>query len=123
MARILVIDDDGMVRSTMSRILRSHGHEVVLAADGGAGMAALKQESADLVITDIIMPNREGIETIIALRRRHRGVKIIAMSGGGRLGDADMLAIAARLGASDTISKPFTSDQLIARVAACLAAA
>ena len=123
MAKILVIDDDVMVRHTISKILRHGGHEVVLAEDGVRGMAAFRKERPDLVITDIIMPEQEGIATISQIRREMCDAKIIAVSGGGRIGNADFLAMARKLGANDILAKPFLPDELLSRVKTCLAAA
>jgi DNA-binding response OmpR family regulator len=123
MAKILVIDDDAMVRHTISKILRHGGHEVVMAEDGVRGMAAFRKEHPDLVITDIIMPEQEGIQTITQIRREARDTKIIAISGGGRVGNADFLAMARKLGANDILSKPFLPEDLIGRIKNCLAGA
>jgi two-component system, chemotaxis family, chemotaxis protein CheY len=123
MAKILVIDDDVMVRHTISKILRHGGHEVVLAEDGVRGMVAFRKERPDLVITDIIMPEQEGIATISQIRRETHDAKIIAVSGGGRIGNADFLAMARKLGANDILAKPFLPEELLSRVKTCLAAA
>jgi DNA-binding response OmpR family regulator len=123
MAKILVIDDDVMVRHTISKILRHGGYEVVLAEDGVRGMAAFRKERPDLVITDIIMPEQEGIATISQIKREVHDAKIIAVSGGGRIGNADFLSMARKLGASDILAKPFLPEDLLGRVKSCLAAA
>jgi DNA-binding response OmpR family regulator len=123
MPKILVIDDDVLMRNTMSRILRNSGFEVVLAEDGVQGVAAFRREQPDLVVTDIIMPEKEGIETIIEIRRTSPDVKIIATSGGGRAGRADFLSMAQRLGATDVIPKPFLPQDLVNRVNKCLSGA
>ena len=81
MARILLIDDDPMVMRTVRKMLEHAGHEVVEARNGREGEAAYDRAPADLVITDILMPEQEGIETIINLRRRHPAVRLLAMSG------------------------------------------
>jgi DNA-binding response OmpR family regulator len=121
--KILVIDDDPMVRSTISRILSHNGFEVNLAEDGVRGLASFRSQRPDLVITDIIMPEKEGIETITEIRRDFPGTKIIAISGGGRIGNADFLSMAKRLGATEVISKPFTPRDLVSCVRKCLEAA
>ncbi len=84
MSRILLIDDDPSIRDVLGQMLSAAGHTVVTARDGRAGQAAFERDRADLVITDIIMPDREGIETIKALRAIDPAVPIIAISGGGR---------------------------------------
>jgi len=97
MARILVIDDDHAVRLTIQVILECEGHEVVLAADGEHGMRAVTSTSPQLIFTDIIMPNKDGLETIMQIRAHDATTPIIAMSGGGRVGNADFLKMAVKL--------------------------
>ena len=121
MTKILVIDDDVMVRASIVHILEDGGYDVLIAEDGIRGMAAFRNEQPDLVITDILMPEQEGIQTINEIRSANPDAKIIAISGSGRFGDADFLKMARRLGASDTIAKPFDPDELLSRVKACLA--
>lgn len=121
MAKILVIDDDALVRNTVSRMLRCWGHETVVAEDGNRGVALFSATQPALVITDIIMPDKDGIETIRELNALCPKVKVIAMSGGGRIGNLDFLQIAARLGAAEIISKPFDPSHLRACVDRCLA--
>ena len=123
MAKILVIDDDPLVRNTILRILRASGFEVVAAEDGLRGMKVFRSEAPDLVITDIIMPDQEGIQTIIEMRRERPNAKIIAISGGGRVANADFLSMARSLGADSVVAKPFTPAQLVSRVDECLAEA
>jgi DNA-binding response OmpR family regulator len=111
--KILVIDDDHLVRYALSKILSSNGYEVVTASDGRRGMVVLRAEHPDAVITDIIMPEQEGIDTIIQIRRERPGVKIIAISGGGRIRNIDFLNMAHSLGANDVLAKPFEVDELL----------
>jgi CheY-like chemotaxis protein len=111
--KILVIDDDHLVRYTVSKILSSYGYEVVTATDGKRGMIVLREEHPDAVITDIIMPEQEGIDTIIQIRRERPGIKIIAISGGGRIRNIDFLEMAQSLGADEVIAKPFGADELL----------
>src|SRR5438132_12788677 len=101
--KILVIDDDHLVRYALTKILLSAGYEVVTAADGKRGMAVLRAEHPDVVITDIIMPDQEGIDTIIQIRRERPATKIIAIPGGGRIRDLDSLVTAGSVGASELI--------------------
>jgi DNA-binding response OmpR family regulator len=113
MARILVIDDEPSVRELLYAILIEEGYEVVEAADGKAGMRLFQESPADLVITDLIMPEKEGIETIMDLRRDFPDVKIIAMSGGGIIQAEDYLGMARGVGAHRGFEKPFgVSDML-----------
>ena len=114
--KILVIDDDHMVRYALSRILQRSGYDVVTASDGKRGMMLVRQELPDVVITDIIMPEQEGIETISLLRHQYPQMKIIAISGGGRIRNIDFLEMARSLGADDVISKPFEAEELLGRL-------
>jgi CheY-like chemotaxis protein len=121
MPTILVIDDDPLVLTTMERLLKKNGYEVHLAADGIQGLRAFRNQRPDLVITDIIMPIKEGLDTIRLLRAWHPDTKIIAISGGGRRSNVDFLEKAAELGASAIISKPFDPIKLLTEVSRCLA--
>jgi CheY-like chemotaxis protein len=116
MAKILVIDDDSAVRSTIGRILQRKGYEVVFAENGLRGVAVFHEELPDLVITDMIMPGQDGVETIRAILRVRPDAKIIAASGGGRVGNTDFLGMAREVGACDTISKPADPGEIISRV-------
>jgi DNA-binding response OmpR family regulator len=111
--RVLVIDDDAAMRGTMRKILERDGHEVLDAPDGRRGLEIFRREGADLVVTDLIMPEKEGIETIIELREESEGVRILAVSGGDHhFAGQDRLADAETLGADASLAKPFTVDQL-----------
>ena len=119
MSHILVIDDDSAICVLLKQGLEAQGHQVTVANDGKKALAAQKAATADLVITDLIMPGMEGIETIIEMKRRSPSVKIIAMSGGGMGKGADYLQIAQKFGAHGIIAKPFTLiklGQLVAEV-------
>jgi CheY-like chemotaxis protein len=117
MARILVIDDDDSVRSLQREILRSAGYEITEAANGVDGSRLFREQPFDLVITDIIMPGKEGLETIQEIRREFGDTKIIAISGGGRsIAAQTVLPIAARLGADEIMDKPFTIGGLLSAV-------
>lgn len=120
MARILLIDDDATVRYALKQVLERAGHQVDEATDGLIGVEMYTASRPDLVITDIIMPNQEGIETIIKLRRLAPDVAIIAMSGGGRTGNRDFLAMAEKLGAAKVMAKPFRPKELVEAVAGLL---
>src|SRR5580658_5170969 len=120
MAKILVIEDDVLVRNMIDKVLRLGGFDVVMAEDGARGMTSFRSERPDLVLTDIIMPEREGIATIVEMRRECPDAKIIAMSGGGRIGSADFLGMAKKLGANDIIPKPFLPQELLRRIKTCL---
>jgi two-component system chemotaxis response regulator CheY len=116
MATILVIDDDAQVRAALRRILERAGYTVVTAADGQAGMRLHRERPADLIITDLFMPDQDGIETIRQLRREGPAVPILAVSGGDQTGAMDLREGAALLGASRTLGKPFELAQLLAAV-------
>lgn len=114
MARILLIDDDDQVRMMLKRMLAKAGYnDVEEAGDGHIGMKLFRRQPFDLVITDIIMPNQEGTETIMELTADYPGTKIIAMSGGGRVDPHGYLETARHLGAGRTLAKPFKSSELI----------
>jgi CheY-like chemotaxis protein len=122
MARMLIIDDDPTVRSLVTGILEAKGHTAVEARDGRAGLATFSKESFDLVVTDIVMPEQEGIETIGALRRLNRTVPILAISGSSTIGGSgDYLRAAAALGASATLKKPLHADLLVETIERLLA--
>jgi DNA-binding response OmpR family regulator len=111
--KILLIDDDAMVRYAVQILLMEFGYEVSIAADGRQGMAMFRQEQPDLVITDLIMPEQEGIETIRLMKRERPAVKILAMSGGGRIANTDLLVLARHMGADETLAKPFETEDLL----------
>ena len=110
--RALVIDDDELARGTLSTMLEAAGFEVLQAEDGKRGLDIFRASAPGLVVTDILMPNKEGIETILELRRLDREVKIIAVSGGGRVGANQFLEVAQKLGADEVLSKPFSRARL-----------
>lgn len=116
MPRILLVDDDDALRGTLRRILRRAGHSTVEASDGRDALAALETGDVDLVITDLIMPTSEGLDLILALGRDRPSLPVIAMSGGGRLQQGDLLAKARLLGAVTTLEKPFDGERLLAAV-------
>ena len=126
MARILIIDDEELVRVTLRQILEDAGHQVAEAVDGRQGTdlhekLSCSGEPVDLIITDIVMPEQEGIETILEIRRGNSDVKIIAISGGGRRGDLGYLKLAQELGADGSLPKPFGPDELLTAVDNALA--
>jgi len=110
MANILVIDDDPSICLALQLVLKQLGHKAITAGDGRSGLATYRSTKFDLVVTDIIMPQMEGIETVMALRRCCPTVKIIAMSGGGRCGADEYLSLACKLGAKRTLTKPFSME-------------
>lgn len=123
MARILLIDDEELVRFSLRQILEIDGHEVDEAADGNEGLRCIESVPYDLVITDILMPGKEGVETIIEARQDRPNLKIIAISGGGRFGNYDFLQLAQQFGADAVLSKPFNRQRLSELVESVLAGA
>jgi len=116
----LTIDDEELARFTLREILETAGHEVVEAPNGNAGCEFQKAHPCDPVITDMIMPEKEGLETIVELKKDFPDLKIIATSGGGRTRNLDFLQLAGELGADQIIVKPFSEDELMKGVNACL---
>ncbi len=116
--RILVIDDDPDIRRLLRLALEDAGYDVREAQEGENGLAIAKQEQCDLAIVDLFMPGKEGLETILALRRDMPQIKLIAMSGGS--GHTDMLPAARSFGADQTIHKPYELDTLLTSIAALL---
>ncbi|MBN2530079.1 MAG: response regulator [Deltaproteobacteria bacterium] len=113
MAKILVIDDDPFIRDVLKQTLERVAHAVSLAEDGERGLHLYNEGEYDLVITDLIMPRKEGIETIAELKKTSPSVKIIAMSGGYRLPAENYLKIANTLGVNGSLIKPFEKSELI----------
>jgi DNA-binding response OmpR family regulator len=120
MARILVIDDDEIMNEMMVQLLSESGYEAEGARDGSHGMTLLDTKPFDLVITDIVMPEKDGLETILAIRGRSPAVPIIAVSGGGRIGPEQYLQLARGFGAAYVFQKPFDSAPFLAAVRECL---
>ncbi|MGE0118656.1 MAG: response regulator [Dongiaceae bacterium] len=113
--RLLVIDDDELVRATLVDMLQTAGFEVVTAKNGRVGLELLETTSVAAIITDILMPEQEGLETIREARQRYPTVRILAISGGGAGGtDIHLLRFAESFGADQTLAKPFTPSQLVA---------
>jgi len=114
--KILVIDDDEMVRDSLATVLRDRGYDVFTAPDGYRAMAVFASARPDMILTDILMPEQEGIETIRRIRLENPEIKIIAMSGGGRIIGVDVLDLAKKLGADDVLAKPFDPEHLLRRI-------
>jgi DNA-binding response OmpR family regulator len=113
MARILIIDDNAFTRDILRQALERAGHAVVEAPDGRVGIERQRAMPAEVIITDILMPEQEGFETIRELRRDFPTTGIIAMSGGGQIGSDNLLVIAERLGAQRVLQKPFGLQELL----------
>ncbi len=121
MPRILVVDDEEQVRRVLRLVLERAGYEVDAAADGNEAVAVFDPARHDVVITDIVMPEKEGIETIQELRQKSTGVRIIAISGGGRISPEEYLDWAKRFGVHCTFTKPINRDELLSTLAALTA--
>lgn len=116
MQKILIIDDEPHILLMLKKMLEQFGYEIDLAANGNEGIELYRKSAADLVITDIIMPEKEGLETIREMRRIRPDLKIIAMSGGGKVSADNYLEIARIFGASRVITKPFTKKEMVSAV-------
>ena len=116
MATILIIEDDTDLRNFLTRLLERENHYILNAENGLEAVTILNSVKPDLVITDIIMSEQDGIGTINMLRKEHPEIKIIAISGGGRILGADYLEIARKLGAHYVFSKPFDNKELVVKV-------
>lgn len=113
MTKILIIDDDTQFREMLHEMVKREGYIVFSALDGAEGLKSYYKEKPDLVITDIIMPEKEGLETILELKKDNKNLKIIAISGGGRSQPGDYLRTAKHFGADKSLAKPFSKDEIL----------
>jgi CheY-like chemotaxis protein len=120
MAKILVIDDEPFILLMIKKMLEKAGHEVDLAVNGIEGLQAFEKNKPDLLITDLIMPEKEGLETIVELRKKYPDLKIIAISGGGRISADGYLPGAKLLGANMVFPKPLDQKEFLEAVATLL---
>jgi len=116
MPRILIIDDDHHILIMTKKMLERAGFQVELASNGNEGLELFKMMPVDLVITDIIMPEKEGLETIRAMKKLRADLKIIAMSGGGKISSDNYLDAAKIFGATRVLGKPFSQKQMVSAV-------
>ncbi len=114
--RIVIIDDDRLVRETLLCYLENENCEAQVAADGDEGIRLVHECKPDVVVTDILMPNKEGMETITELKRNYPSIRIVAISGQNWSGFSSYLDMASRLGAHAVLSKPFTRKEFLAAV-------
>jgi DNA-binding response OmpR family regulator len=112
-ARILLIDDEPALRDLFKALLEAQGHEVAIAEHGRAAMEILRQQPFDLVMTDVLMPEQDGIETIVQIRSHWPKLRVLAMTGGGHLDAHYYLRVAKNLGATSLLQKPFSADELL----------
>jgi DNA-binding NtrC family response regulator len=118
--RIMVVDDDAGIRRSLNTLLTRAGYEVIQAVDGSEAVRLWRDRRSDLVITDLHMPNKDGIQTIIELLTHSPGIPIIAMSGGGQTKRLDLLGNLVLLGTILTIEKPFTLGEMMSVVSRAL---
>lgn len=116
MSHILVVDDEPQMRAMLGALLRQNGYQVSEAEDGDAALKMAGSTDVDLIILDLLMPGKEGLETLMAFRKEKNPPRIIAVSGGARSIGADFLPAALKLGACRTFQKPFRSEELLAAI-------
>lgn len=116
MRKILIIDDEPYILLMLKKMLEKAGYEVDLASNGQQGMQIFEKDKVDLVITDIIMPDKEGLEIILEMKKQRPDLKIIAISGGGRISPESYLECAAHFGATKVFQKPFKQKELVSAV-------
>jgi CheY-like chemotaxis protein len=116
--KILIVDDESSIRYLLSELLSSCGYDVATASDGDEALRCVVQEDFDLVLIDLIMPRKDGIETILELHARRPDTPVIAMSGGMHCGSTNFLPLATKLGARRTLAKPFGGRELLEAVEA-----
>jgi CheY-like chemotaxis protein len=120
MAMVLIIDDNDLFREMLKQLLENAGYDVVIATDGNSGLKQFHETNPNLVVCDLIMPDREGLETIRTLREIQPDIPIIAVSGGGRIGAETYLQLAELMGARMTFTKPLVNSEFLEAVAECL---
>jgi len=113
MAKILLVEDDDLVRDMLTQVLQRASHQVTCASDGDEATEALRKETPDIMVTDIIMPKKSGITLISEVKNKHPNLDIIAISGGGRLDPAGYLDLSETLGASVSFEKPIDNTALL----------
>jgi len=116
MPKILIVEDDIVFATALTRILARFGYQCFSAKNGSEGIAMVELDSPDVVLTDIVMPEKEGIEFIIEMREKFPCIPLIAMSGGGTRGEMTYLKIARSLGAVSTLEKPFPIEQVVTEI-------
>ncbi len=113
---VLIADDDKLVLATYKYSFERHGYHVLVAENGNAALAHLEKATVDVVFLDILMPQKEGLETLLEIKQRFPGLPVYVMSGGAGRSKQDILAMAKKFGATDVIRKPVTPQVLIARI-------
>jgi two-component system cell cycle response regulator CpdR len=120
---ILVVDDEEPIRDLLAQVLQKAGHQVLTVANGREATQAIVDGQFDVVITDLLMPERDGLELITEMRRRFPKIRVIAMTGGGHIPREHYLFVAKNLGAHSLLEKPFEQAQLLAAIEAAVASA
>ncbi|MCE2510116.1 MAG: response regulator [Alphaproteobacteria bacterium] len=121
MSKVLIIDDDQNIRTLLRVVHEAGGYTVTEAQDGNMGVREAQKNQPDLAIVDILMPEKEGIQTIHELKNSLTDARILAISGGGRKGEAGFLQLAKKMGADEVLAKPFGVKELTETVQALLA--
>jgi DNA-binding NtrC family response regulator len=116
MAMILIMDDEAQIRKMLKKVLEKNGYDVIEAVNGNQGIKLYKELLPELIITDLIMPEKEGLESIRELKKINPDVKIIAMSGGGIVDPKVYLNLAVKLGAVHTFAKPVDNENLLSTI-------
>jgi DNA-binding response OmpR family regulator len=114
--KVLIIEDDDVIRFTLTNALKKKGYICFIAENGNTGLEVYKAQNPHVVITDMLMPDKEGLETISDIRAINKDTKIIAMSGGGTTQNLTFLQMAKKMGANLLLSKPIKPDQLTAAI-------
>ncbi len=120
MQSILIVDDDPQIVKLLKKILEMAGYKTMAAPDGKVGLKTFKAHPPDLIIIDMVMPEKEGLETIIEIKRIDPKAKIIAISGGGKVDPFTYLPMAKKLGAAETLAKPLDREELLEKVTSVL---
>ncbi len=116
MVKILIIDDEAPIRKMFRKLFEQHNYNVLDAVNGKQGMDIFKEQGADLIITDLLMPEKDGLETIREIRKLNTDIKIIAISGGGLMDQKMYLGMAKKFGAHHIFTKPVDNDELLSTV-------
>jgi CheY-like chemotaxis protein len=111
--RVLVVDDSADIRGMLQAQLEMEGFEVATAPDGARALALLGRQRTDLIITDLFMPDKDGIETILEIRQKYPAIQIVAMSGWDSRQGSDYLKVAREIGAVRTVKKPFELTDIV----------
>jgi DNA-binding NtrC family response regulator len=119
--RVLLADDDDDLRHTLGQLLSRAGYQVIEVKDGVQATHTLEETHVDVLVTDLLMPHKEGLETISEAKKSHPGLRIVAISGGGRVRPEGYLGMAKRFGADRTMQKPFTGEELVKVIAELIA--